>query len=214
MKLKKFKELKAKDRFREGWIMLTRPFNFAELKNPLQKLTILYVYSEQPIKQKVLSDKALNEIDNIKNQSTMFIGFDSAEDYINKQINFVYKRNDSYEELYKGEIVQTLIEENLCRFYPDEYTILSKEKLCNIMQEEGYHTLISDSLKNIKEFKDRTHYLKSRGINVKIAEKWASLSYKDLVIYKPYYELLDMFCRPYEIYKDKFYEEIENIIIE
>jgi hypothetical protein len=37
------------------------------------------------------------------------------------------------------------------------------------------------------------------------------MGFKELVYYKPYYEMLTMFCRDYEIYPDTFYEEVEGI---
>ncbi len=206
--------INAKDKFREGFIMLQRPFDFAELKSPLQKFTILWAYSEQPVIKKYLTDKAKEEIDLIEN-STNPIGFWKSEDrdkYIQKKIENILESNVAYEPLYEGEIVQAYVEGQLCRFYPDEYTIVSKEKLNEIMLEEGYHVVCDNSLFEIKDFKDKKHYLQSRGVSERVARKWASLSYGNLVMYKPYYELLEMFCRPYEIISnDSFYEEVEGV---
>lgn len=49
--------MRAKDRFRQGFIMLKRPFDFHELKNPLQQFTILWTYSEKPVEKEVLTIK-------------------------------------------------------------------------------------------------------------------------------------------------------------
>ena len=144
--------IEAKNKFREGFIILKRPFLFAELKNPLQKYTILWAYSEKPVINKVLTEEGENE----------------------------------------------------------KYFIASQEDLANLLEEEGYHTIVDSRLKEIKEFRDRVFYLSSRGVPKSIAERWSSISYKDLVIYKPYFDLLDKFCRSYEIHPDRFYEELEG----
>ena len=47
--------MNAKFKFREGWIMLNRPFKFGELKQPLQKMTVLYAFSEKPILEMTLN---------------------------------------------------------------------------------------------------------------------------------------------------------------
>jgi len=206
--------INAKDKFREGFIMLQRPFDFIELKSPLQKFTILWAYSEQPVTKVVLNSDGKEELDLIENSSNP-LGFWNQEDkekYLQKEIDYIYSHKKYLETLYEGEIVQAYVEGQLCRFYPDEYTIVSKEKLNEIMLEEGYHVVCDNSLFEIKDFKDKKHYLQSRGVSERVARKWASLSYGNLVMYKPYYELLEMFCRPYEIISnDSFYEEVEGV---
>jgi hypothetical protein len=206
----------AKNKFREGYIMLLRPFDFAELRNPLQKLTILWAYSEQPITKKILKPAAREQADLIENSAPMFMlgGKEAKENWIEIELERLFDQKESWEMLYEGEVVQCTVEGQTCRFYPDEYRIMDKERLFEIMQEEGYHTIIANELKEIKEFKDKVHYLQSRGVKKNIAEKWSTLAYGPMVMYKPYYELLDMFCRSQEIYKDSFYEEIEGIIFD
>ncbi len=207
--------LNAKDKFREGYIMLLRPFEFHELKNPLQKLTILWAYSEQPILKNVLTEKARDEAWLIENQSGLpFFSKEHKEEIIESQLETLFAKKESFEQLYEGDIVQCYVDGIMCRFYPDEYKIMAKERLFEIMQEEGYHTIISEQLKQVKEFKDKVHYLKSRGIGEKDATKWSSLSYGPMVMYKPYYQLLDAFCREHEIFKDSFYEEVEGIVFD
>ncbi len=202
----------AKNKFREGFIMLLRPFKFAELKNPLQKLTILWAYSEQPIIKRVLTSEAKNECYLTENVSGLgFMSKEHKKAWIEEALENLFNSPTSYENLYEGDIVQSYVDGQLCRFYPDEYKILTKERLFEIMQEEGYHVIISEELKLLKEFKDKSHYLKSRGISQKIADKWSSLSFGSMVIYKPYFELLNMFCRDHEIYEDEFYTQVEGI---
>lgn len=204
----------AKSKFREGFIMILRPFKFAELKDPIQKLTIVWAYSEQPVIKRVLTDAAKEEADAIANQSGLFFGFDSKEERIEMQLDELYADSKSWEDLYEGDIVQAYFEDQPCRFYPEEYKIMSREKISELMTEEGYHTVISDELLHIKDFAEKSHYLKSRGVSKHIADKWASLSYPGLVFYKPYYGLLEMFARANEIYPDTFYEKVEGILIE
>lgn len=208
--------INAKNKFKEGFIMLNRPFYFAKLKNPIQKLTIVYAYSEQSYFEKILSKKAKTAIDDLYNQCNFmnkerFIN-ESIEEFKNRQLESIFESSSSYEELYKGDIVQVIIDNETCRFYPEEYTIMSKEKITEIMQEEGYHAIVSPGIEKIKGYQDSLHYLKSRGISERIAKKWAGLSFKEFIYFKPYYELLTMFCRPHEIYPDDFYREIEGIV--
>lgn len=207
----------ARKRFKEGFIMLKRPFAFAELKTPLQKFTIVWAYSEKPKERKVISDLGKAKAEEVENSASP-IGFfkpEDREEWIEKQIEKIYKDSKYNETIYEGEIVQTYIEGQLCRFYPDEYTIISQEKLTDIMSEEGYHTILDPAINKLSDFRTKKHYLQSRGVSEHIANKWASLSYKELVIYKPYYELLTMFCRSNEVYgDDKFYDAVEGITFE
>ena len=58
----------AKHKFREGWIMLKRPFKFGELSKPLQKMTVLYAFSEKPIITMELNAKGIEEMEILKGQ--------------------------------------------------------------------------------------------------------------------------------------------------
>lgn len=204
----------AKSKFREGFIKLKRPFEFAELMNPLQAETILYAYSERPEITKQLTEKAKEERDLIENQVGLFIQRnwgESSESAIQRQIENLEKLPSSWEEVYLGEIVQATIEGEMCRFYPNDYSVIPQDFLEEILAEEGYHAIISPGLENIKEYKIKKHYLQSRGIEERIARKWAAIPYKDLVMFKPYYQLLRMFHRDGEIIPDHFYTEVEGI---
>jgi hypothetical protein len=206
--------INAKDKFREGFIMLQRPFDFADLKNPLQKFTILWAYSERPIIKNVLTKEGREKLELIENSSNpiSFWNKEEKEKRLEREIEYVMNNPKYHEPLYEGEIVQVYVEGKLCRIYPDEYTIISKERLNEIMVEEGYHVVCDNALYLLKDFTDKKHYLQSRGVSERVAKKWASLSYGSLVMYKPYYELLKMFCRPYEIIADdNFYEEVEGV---
>ena len=208
--------INAKEKFREGFIMLNRPFAFAELKDPLQRFTILWAYAEAPVTRTVVSQAGLEKADEIENTTGAigFWGVDSRTEWIEKEIEKVYN-NPKYQEVqYEGEIVQAFVDGQLCRFYPDEYSIIGPEKLTDIMQEEGYHTICSEAIYGLPDFRNKKHYLQSRGVPERIAKKWASVTFRDLVIYKPYHQLLTMFCRDHEIYPDSFYEEVEGISIE
>jgi hypothetical protein len=207
--------LDAKKKFREGYILINRPFQFKEMKNPIQRNTIVWAYSEQPVVEKNLSETAKEEA--ILLESTSGIGFirqGDKEDYIARELERIYNNPKNYDSLYVGDIIQSTIDGVLCRFYPDEYSILDQDALNEALAEDGYHMIGNESLYKIKEFRDKTHYLKSRGVDKATAEKWASLGFRDLVYYKPYYDLLKMFCRPNEIYPDSFYEEVEGVKIE
>lgn len=205
--------LDAKNKFREGFIMTKRPFRFAEMRNPIQAFTILWAYSEQPKIRLELTEVAREKIEEIE-FATNPHGFFSSEhrqEWMMKEMDRITNNPKSYDQVYLGEIVQTFVDGQLIRLYPDEYTVVTSDKLTEIMQEEGYHAVCTKGLFEIEDFRNKTHYLQSRGIPSHIANKWASMSYKELVYYKPYYELLNMFCREHEIYADEFYDTIEGI---
>jgi hypothetical protein len=209
-------QIDAKNKFREGFIMLTRPFNFGDMKNPIQKLTIVYAYSERPIIEERLTEKAIEEIEDLYNRDsfinpTKFLN-ETQEEYLERKLEEIYSRSSNFEGIYKGDVVQCIIDGQICRFYPDEYNIISQEKLNEIMSEEGYHAITSLGLESVKAYKDTLHYIQSRGVSEGIAKKWAGLSFRDLIYFKPYYGLLEMFCRENEIYRDEFYERVEGII--
>lgn len=208
--------INAKVKFTEGFIMILRPFQFAEMKNPIQKMTIVWAYAEQPVLKKYITSKAKKQVELIENSSYVgrFFTQKEKEEFIEQEIEKVYKDRSSWENVYKGEIVQCQIDGQTVRFYPDEYNIISKDKLQEILEEDGYHAVCSKGLFELKEFRDKQHYLMSRGVSRNVANKWASVSYKELVYYKPYYELLKIFCREHQIYPDKFYEEVEGIRME
>lgn len=205
----------ARTRFKEGFVMVMRPFQFENLRNPIQKFTILWAYSEKPKIRKELTESAKEETDLIGNASfgPRFMTTKEKEEYVEKEVERVFRNPKNWEETYIGEVVQTYIDGQLVRLYPGEYNIIDKAKLQEILEEEGYHAVCSRGLYELKEFRDKQHYLRSRGITKGIANKWASASYKELVYYKPYYELLTLFCRDNEIYMDAFYEEVEGIKI-
>jgi hypothetical protein len=208
----------AKNKFREGFIMLLRPFQFAEMQNPIQKLTIVYAYAEQALFEDRLTGKALKEIKDLENHSPMFCRdryiSESVEEYQDRILTKIYNSPTNHEKVYKGEIVQAVVDGQTCRFYPEEYNLINQEHLQEIMAEEGYHAIVASGLDKIKAYADALHYLRSRGLSEAIAKKWASLPFKDLVYFKPYYELLEMFCRDYEIYPDNFYREVEGVVFQ
>ncbi len=204
----------AKNKFREGYILINRPFQFKEMECPVQKNTIVWAYSEKPVIESNLTEEAKEEV--LLISDTSGIGFMTGEhkqEYIAKEIESIYNNPKNYNHLHVGDIVQSTIDGVVCRFYPDEYEILSEEALTELLEEEGYHTICTQGLYRIKDFLDKAHYLRSRGVSKATAEKWASIGFKDQVYYKPYFGLLKMFCRPNEIYPDLFYKEVEGIAI-
>ncbi len=208
--------LDARSNFREGFIMTKRPFKFANMNNPIQAFTIVWAYSERPQIRPELTKTAIEKIEEIE-FATNPIGFWNAkdrEDWMEREIKGVVDNPKSYDPIYLGDIVQTYIDGELIRLYPEEYSIITEEKLAEIMQEEGYHAVFTEGLIGIKDFRDKLHYLKSRGVDSHTASKWAALSFKSLVYFKPYYELLTLFCRDHEIYADEFYDRVEGIPME
>jgi hypothetical protein len=197
----------AKLRFKEGWIMLLRPFRFAELKQPLQKMTILYAYSEKPMLKVELSEKGKEAISELYNHS--FEGdpgrlFMEPEDEYYTRIQLsedaIFKAYSTV-EIYSGEVVQCYVEKTMCRFYPDEYTVIRRETFEEVMTSEEYTMDIeSGSYYDIENIQDKVHYVRSRGIDDTLAKRMCSSEAKDSVIFRPKRELLEIFCREHEIY--------------
>lgn len=211
--------MNAKNKFREGWVMLLRPFDFAELSKPLQKMTILYAYSEQPIVNMVLNEKGVQELEDLneawdkKGKIGIFGGSkiygirfgESEEDYddrMGRYLDDIYRKYSTKED-YKGEIVQCYVEKQLCRFYPDEYNVISRETFEHLLScdENEYKIEIEDSKYfDLKSIKEKIFYIQSRGIPKDIATKMNSVEAKDAVIFRPQEAILEMFCREHEIY--------------
>lgn len=209
----------AKEMFREGWIMLLRPFQFGELSKPLQKMTILYAYSEKPIIERTLNEEGKKKLEELKEhwnqdgKSSMMdyhktyskrFGETGAEyDYrMNEIYNYIFKTYATVEE-YHGQIVQTYVEGVLCRFFPEEYNVISRETFEHLLScdESEYLIEVEDpKFFEIGPIKDRLFYIQSRGIDKELALKMASGEAKDAVIFRPQQAVLEAFCRPHEIY--------------
>ena len=207
----------AKHRFKEGWVMLLRPFRFAELEKPLQKMTILYAYSEQPIIKMELNEKGIELMDALNEDYGKPMSLtsgrtnyrkrfgesdDDYEERISKEVDSII-RNYSTQENYQGEIVQCYVEGELCRFYPGEYNVISRETFDHLLtcDEEEYKIEVEDERYfDIKGIKERLFYIRSRGISKNLAMKMNSGEAKDSVIFRPQPAVLEMFCRDYEIY--------------
>lgn len=210
--------MNAKNKFREGWIMLLRPFEFAELKKPLQKMTILYAYSEKPIINMVLNEKGREELKWLNHywdkkggglsdfhkmyQRRLFEDDDTYDERMGRYLDKIF-RDYCIEEDYKGEIVQCYVEGQMCRFYPEEYNIISRETFEHLLtcDEREYQIEIENkSHFDIKTVKERIFYIQSRGVSKEKAMKMSSKEAKDSVIFRPQQAILEMFCREHEIY--------------
>lgn len=209
----------AKSRFKEGWIILLRPFDFAELSKPLQKMTILYAYSEKPIINMILTEKGkelLNEWceysdkegkSSVTNMhpfySRMFRETDKEyKERMDKHYDDIYRLHATQEE-YKGELVQCYVEKTLCKFFPEEYNVISRETFEHILtcDEQEYKIEIEDpKFFDTKNIKDKLFYIQSRGINSSMSMKMNAKEAKDAVIFRPQPAILEMFCKEHEIY--------------
>jgi hypothetical protein len=200
--------MNAKLKFKEGWIMLLRPFLFAELKQPLQKMTILYAYSEKPLLEFELNSKGKESMDELLTKYTFgrdpgrYFNEDDLkyQDRMQKSIDAILSTYSTV-EVYKGEMVQCYVENIMCRFYPDEYNVIRRETFEEVMTSEAYTMDIEgSSYYDIKSVQDKVHYVKSRGIDDTLAKRMCSAEANDSVIFRPKRELLEIFCRENEIY--------------
>jgi len=199
--------------------MLLRPFKFAELKKPLQKLTVLYAYSEKPIINMVLSEKgeedlkvlnsywsnggALSFFNHDKMYSKRF--GETIEEYderMGRYLDDIFRLQCTKED-YKGEIVQCYVEGQLCRFYPEEYKVIGRDTFDHLLtcDEHEYKLEVENpSYYQMKDIKSKIFYIRNRGISETKAMKMSSNEAKDNAIFRPQQALLEYFCRPQEIY--------------
>lgn len=198
------------ERFKEGWVQLQRPFLFGDLDHPLQKFSILYCYHFDFTYKETVSEKGLKEIDSLYRNNSKSHFFKLSEDELEREANRLSEIHSV--KKVSGQKIYTYIGENECRFYPNEYKILSLEKVKRLIEEPGFHAVptVRDAFKDANLI-EQIMYLRSRGLSEHDAKRMCSLSLKDKVYFKPYFHLLELFARNYEIFVDPFYEEVENI---
>ena len=112
-------------------------------------------------------------------------------------------KEHSTQENYHGEIVQCYVEGEMCRFYPEEYSIISKETFDHLLtcdDEEYTIDVESEEIFETKALKERLFYIRSRGIPKGKAMKMNCGEARDAVIFRPGQAILEMFCRKHEIY--------------
>lgn len=108
-------------------------------------MTVLYAFSEKPILEMTLNLEGqkntkslmLMDIITLFSNSSQYCKYfkESQEEYENRidaATNLIFKTYGTQEE-YKGEIVQSIIEGEICRFYPDEYTVIKPETLDHLL---------------------------------------------------------------------------------
>ena len=205
--------MKIKDRFREGWIILKRSFKFAELEKGIEKMTILYAYSDKPMLKMVLSKEGEELIDSLKGMEgkSLFTGGDvnfvkrygeSQDDYDKRMVEEYDRiiKLHSTVELYEGQIVQAEVSNVMCRFFPDEYSVIGRDTFEHIMTSSDYDMIIQDGMPyTLPDTKNKLFYIMSRGVNKTIAERMVAKDFKDAVLFDPGLGVLNMFCREHEI---------------
>jgi hypothetical protein len=206
-------QMKSKLRFREGWITLQKGFEFAELSKPLEKMTILYAYSEKPIIEYELSDEGREKLEefNILSGKSIFAGGRSAyvKRYGEEQDAFDMRMVEEFDKIYKefeteeryiGQVVQCVVEDVMCRFYPDEYNITGRDTFEHILTSDDFTMDIENDVPfQLAEIKLKLFYIMSRGIDESMAKRMASAGMKDSVIFRPGPGVLQMFCRQWDI---------------
>ena len=208
-------KIDAKNSFREGWVMLNRPFDFAEFDSALSKLTLVYVYTEQPIITKKVKDEVQKELDDIYDPGFYSEhkrgAFESVEDYESRiagTLKLIYDKKDNYDYTHEGNIVQCVIHGETCRFYPDEYNIIQDDTLKMAIEEDSYKMIVDNpNVFELSEIKQRIFYMRQRGINPKTALKYASFGLKDAIYYIPHPELSKLYCNRNEMRYVPEYEE-------
>lgn len=173
----------VKNRFREGFILLLRPFLFKEIS--IRKFTICYAFSEKPLYSKEINPNYETKLELLLNQKTYF-NKKSIEDEI-EQLD-----KNKYIEYYEGEIVISEIDNVQVRFFPNEYSII--QNLTDfVIDYDDYNAVLNEKLLTKIDFLDKVFYLKSRGLSEDSAKRIASFTFKDLVYYLPSLEINRMF---------------------
>lgn len=178
-------------RFHEGWIMLRRGFDFAELNYHIPKLSLVYVYSDRPIFKKHVKEEYYEELEREAQK------FESLPDWLQVTTDIgdeIIPDDMQYEE-YEGEVVQTLFSGHLTRFFPGEYQVTTIQKYQELDDFHlAYNLRKNDEMYlKQKEIADRVHYLMSRGMSRKTAELYVSASAKHAVWFSPSEEVQEIF---------------------
>lgn len=173
-------------RFSEGWVMLRRDFDFAELDYTIPKLSLVYVYSERPVFKMRIKDEYWKRLNQEEERILRLPGFlnTGLEDRLEEEFG---PKSDEQYETYEGEIVQTLFDGNLTKFYPEEY---SQTQIRKYQQRPDFHhcfNLRTNDKLYLKQqaIVDQLHYLQSRGMCREDAELYVSAAAKHSVWYEP-----------------------------
>ena len=198
------KHLTQAKRFREGYIILTRSFDFGDLPTPLHKLSIFYAYSDRPMIERILTEEALETLREIDADDTRY-----QQSYrLPTSHRGVVAAEQVYDDVYQGEVCQIYVHGKMVRLFPGEYTVLTQERVYFILESGGYHVVTEPQLAGLKEFLVKTHYFRSRGVDLATAERMITPQFKGLVYYKPYRRLLTIFER--QPIPDQFYADVEG----
>ena len=202
--------INAKNRFKEGWVMLNRPFSFGDIEGTgkvFQKLTIFYAHSERPMLHTVTSEKgiklinkAIKEANQRKRLTLSDEQRNGIDDQLDEQIEII--KDENRVEEYKGEIIQFPYYDKVIRFFPDEYKVIGMDTLEAVIgDEDSYEVELLDRNKmELPVLKNSIFYLKSRGISNDQAIRMCTHLLTDGVILRPKRSILEMLCREEEIY--------------
>lgn len=213
----------AKNNFREGHIILQRPFDFYELEYGIPKMTILYAYIERPLFDDELTPEGRERLDRVKHAGSFYAHpslkkgiFETQkafEERISKEFDRIASDASNYKKKHVGNMVQSSIGEVQVSFWPDEYKVLDPDILQEVLYDDSYHMITSnENVFNLPEMEKKIFYLQSRGISKKKAQRLCSFGLKDLVAYFPHPELQKMFCRDHEVVYMPEFEEYYNSV--
>lgn len=211
----------AKSNFREGHIMLQRPFDFVDLDFGIPKMTIVYAYIEEPLYRNQLNEKGRDRVEEITigSQAGLLHGLspfkkrygEDQEDYeerLAKEYELVENDPHNLEKVFVGNKVQASFDGHTVSFFPDEYKVVSQETVFTALNDDAYYMVVNnESAFKLEDTAKKVHYLQSRGISKERARKMASYSLKDLVAYFPHPELQKLFCRSNEVIYLPMYDQ-------
>lgn len=193
--------INAKNKFKEGYIMLLRPFDFANLDRPLQQFTILYAYAEQPKFSYKIDPRVNEEFKDIKYRVRFRLG-DDKEEYLSERYEELLRKYPD-KKTYEGEVVQSIVDGELCKFFPDEYSIIDKQKFSEVIYDDIAYKLDIQDETIYHHVKDQIYYAQTRGISKDMATRIASFNVHDAVILRPTIHLLDEFLHQNRIFCGK-----------
>lgn len=215
--------MNAKDNFREGHIILQRPFNFYELEHGLPKFTIVYAYIERPVFEDELNLRGKETFDELEDAGSFYAQprhkrgvFESREKF-EERIAAEYERAlqdmSNYSKKHVGNMVQTQIDGVNISFFPDEYKAIEPGTLQELLFDDSYALATNnENIFDLPEMEAKIFYLRSRGIDKDKAKRLSSFGLKDLVVYIPHPEVQKMFCRENEVIYtpefDGYYKEV------
>ena len=228
----------AKDKWREGWIMINarQAEMYSSTPDPLMYtltngdktvnipyLTIAYGYRGGDIVKKELSEQGEKMLDKLGEEYDVSARTSWAMSEAEYEARESVILNLGEELVVKGFKIIIYIDGLECTFFEDEIKFLSDEEVADLLIGTSSETAVTNcdeflpviqqqSILQNKDFKDRLFYLSSRSVPKHIAIRYLYQTTKDSVYYIPFPKLLEIYFREdLTEYEKMFNQKVESI---